>query len=446
MNEVQLHIPIGEPTSPEGLEPRKLAVELIDGVLRRERPLDDMLAGHSVFEKLEPRDRAFTKMLGATVLRRLGQINDLISRASDTPMDRITPRVVLDVLRVGVAQLAFLGTPPHAAVDTSVRLAEACGLMRQKGLVNAVLRRLVHDAPKILEMQDSARMNTPEWLWLAWIKDYGVQQTLEIARANLTEATLDFTVKQDPEYWARQLEAEILPTGGLRRHQGGNVRDLPGFSRGEWWVQDMAAAVPARLMGDIAGKTVVDLCAAPGGKTLQMASAGANVIAVDRAARRMERLRENLKRMKLSAETIVADSGVWQPADGPVDAVLLDAPCTSTGTIRRHPDIVHLKKPEDLARLTEVQARLMQNAVAMLKPGGTLVYCTCSLQHEEGEYQVSRLLESGAPVEPLPIMPEEIPGLEHLLNSEGEFRSLPCDLPERGGIDGFFVARFRRKE
>jgi 16S rRNA (cytosine967-C5)-methyltransferase len=246
---------------------------------------------------------------------------------------------------------------------------------------------------------------------------------------------------QEPE----RLDAALLPTGSLRRPAAaGPVEELPGFAEGAWWVQDAAAALPARFLGPVAGKRVIDLCAAPGGKTAQLAAAGARVAAVDRSAKRLERLTENLARLDLAAETVAADAALWRPTE-PAAAVLLDAPCTATGTIRRHPDVPWLKGPQDLAKLVPLQDRLLAAATAMTEPGGTLVYCVCSLQPEEGPERIAALLAAGAPVERVPIAPREVGGLDELLTPLGELRSLPCHLAERGGLAGFYAARLRRR-
>ena len=429
-----------------GLAARRMAVDLIASVLTAGRPFDEAGDdGGSITERMPdmaPRDRAFARLIAVTVLRRLGQIDDLLGRAIDRPLP---PRLALvqHVLRAGVAQLVFLSTPAHAAIDTSVRLVSALGHGRLKGLVNAVLRRMARDGADTVAAQDAARLNTPDWLWLAWSAAYGTARTHAIAEAHLAEPPLDLTVRETPEGWAGRLDAEVLPTGSLRRPFAGRVADLPGYAAGAWWVQDAAAALPARLLGPVDGSLVADLCAAPGGKSAQLAAAGASVVAVDRSPERLERLHGNLARLGLAVRTVAADAASWRP-DRPLDAALVDAPCTATGTIRRHPDVARLKTPEDVERLMAVQSRLLAHAVSLVRPGGRLVWCTCSLQPEEGERQIEQLLSAGAPVVRDPVRPGELPGLAEAATPAGDVRTLPSQWPDRGGIDGFFICRLRR--
>ena len=422
---------------------RQVALDLIGAVLRRKRPLDDAIEDNSPMAELSVRDRAFARLLVATVLRRLGQIDALIADCLNTPL---APRAALvhDILRLGVAQLLFLRTPPHAAVATSVDLAHARGFISHKGLVNAVLRRLSVEGQGRVERQDAARLNTPEWLWRSWSRAYGEEVAHAIGTAHLKEAPLDLTVRAEDQAWCEKLGAMILPTGSLRRTAGGSVTALPGYAEGAWWIQDAAAALPVRLFNGISGRHVVDLCAAPGGKTAQLASAGARVTAVDRSSRRLDRLVTNLNRLGMQVTAVAADALIWRPEE-PVDAVLLDAPCTATGAIRRHPDVPHLKQPEDVARLAVVQENLLHAAVEMLRPGGTLVYCTCSLEPEEGPQRVEALLRSGAPVDRRPLNPGEIETPSEWITAEGDLRTLPCHLAEFDGLDGFYAARLVKR-
>ena len=419
------------------LAARRAVLQALHAVLHKRRPLDEALTGD-----LDGRDRAFAYLLVTTVLRRLGQIDAVI----DGMVERRLPRsamAVRDILRLGIGQLLFLETPAHAAVDTAVSLVADRGLDRFTGLVNAVLRRAARDRETLLDGQDAGRLNTPDWLWESWVAAYGEARTRAVAEAHMLEPTLDLTVKGDAKLWAQRLEASLLPTGTLRLPVGGSVTDLPGFDAGAWWVQDAGAALAAPLLGDVEGARVLDLCAAPGGKTAQLAAAGAKVTAIDRSARRLDRVRENLARLRLEADCEVADGSVYE-AEAPYDAVLLDAPCSSTGTIRRHPDVARNKTQEDVAKLAALQQRLLDNAVSLVRPGGLIVYSTCSLQPEEGERQIARLLGNGAPVERLPIDPSEVGGLSEIINDLGEVRSLPCHAADWGGLDGFHIARLRR--
>jgi 16S rRNA (cytosine967-C5)-methyltransferase len=418
---------------------RDVALDLISAVLRRKRPLDDAIEDSAAMHQLSARDRAFARLLVATVLRRLGQIDALITECLNIPL---APRAALvqDILRLGIAQLLFLRTPPHAAVATSVDLAQSRGFLSHKGLVNAVLRRLSVEGSERVEEQDAARLNTPAWLWRSWSRTYGERTARAIATAHLQEAPLDLTLRRDAETWREALDGVLLPTGTLRRAAGGALASLPGYVEGAWWVQDAAAALPARLFGDIAGRDVIDLCAAPGGKTAQLATAGARVTAVDRSTRRLERLVANLQRLNLTVETVGTDALSWRPPH-PVDAVLLDAPCSTTGAIRRHPDVPHLKFPEDVARLAVVQDNLLRAAIEMLQPGGLLVYCTCSLEPEEGPQRIESLLNSDAPVERVGIEPKEIGAEPEWLTAAGDLRTLPCHFQEYDGVDGFYCAR-----
>ena len=418
---------------------RHVALDLIGAVLRRRRPLDDAIEDSPAMHRLQGRDRAFARLLVATVLRRLGQIDALIAECLKIPLP---PRAALvqDILRLGVAQLLFLRTPPHAAVATSVDVAQSRGFVSHKGLVNAVLRRLSVEGAERVDKQDAPRLNTPDWLWRSWGDTYGETTARAIASAHLKEAPLDLTVREDAETWCARLDGVLLPTGTLRRSAGGALASLPGYVEGAWWVQDAAAALPARLFGDLAGREVVDLCAAPGGKTAQLATAGARVIAVDRSVRRLERLVANLERLDLQVDAIGADALSWRPPH-PVDAVLLDAPCSTTGAIRRHPDVPHLKSPEDVARLAAVQENLLRAAIDIVQPDGTLVYCTCSLEPEEGPDRIESLLRSGMPVMRKRIEPVEIGAGQEWITPEGDLRTLPCHFGEYDGIDGFYCAR-----
>lgn len=371
------------------------------------------------------------------MLRRLGEIDAALQSLLTRPLPR-GAGPVMNALRLGAAQRLFLGTPPHAAVDTTVRLLHG-RFAGFKGLANAVLRKIERGPEK----PDAARLDTPGWLWRRWTSAYGEATAGAIAVAHLAEPPLDISVAGNAEEWCGRLQATLLPTGSLRRPIGGDPSMLPGYDDGGWWIQDAAAALPARLLGPVAGRRIIDLCAAPGGKTAQLAAAGADVTAVDLSAARMARLQENMTRLGFRARTIVADAETWRP-DAPADAVLLDAPCTATGTIRRHPDIARIKTAEDVAKLTGVQDRLLRAAVEMTAPGGRLVYATCSLQPEEGPERIAALLRDGAPVRLERISAMELPGLSDAIGPDGTVRTLPCHWKELGGIDGFFIARLER--
>ena len=426
-----------------GLATRKAAVELLRAVLAQRRPIDEALDSHLALQGMESRDRAFTRLLLTTTLRRLGQIDALIDGALNAPLPR-GAATVRDVLRLGLAQRLFLATPSHAAVDTSVELAGLTGFAGMKGLVNAVLRRLAEEGPALLAGQDAARLNTPDWLWLRLVDAYGETTAAAIAEAHLHEAPLDLSVKTDPEVWAAQLDARVLPTGTLRREAGGLVPDLPGFAEGAWWVQDAAAALPARLFGPVEGRRILDLCAAPGGKTAQLAAAGAAITAIDRSSRRLKRVAENLGRLGLAAEMHTADAETFT-GGAPYDGVLLDAPCSATGTIRRHPDVPRLKGPEDVAKLAAAQARMLRRAAELVRPGGILIWCTCSLLPEEGEAQIDALLAEDDRLMRVPVAAAELGGVAELLTPAGDVRALPCHWADLGGLDGFHIARLKRR-
>lgn len=429
-----------------GLAPRRVAADILEAVLHKHRALDEQLDGaaaHPGLKLLADRDRALMRRLVATVLRRLGTLNQIVSRLLDRGLPADASRTE-SALLIGAAQILWLDVPDHAAVDLSVRLVQADRrAAHHAGLVNAVLRRCAREGKQIERELSPGLHDVPPWLLARWRAHYGDDGAAAIARAIAVEPPLDLTVKSDGESWASRLHGELLPTGTVRTLLQGSVTLLPGFGEGDWWVQDAAAALPARLFGDIAGKSVADLCAAPGGKTAQLAQAGARVTAVDRSPARLRRLRGNLERLRLEAEIVAADAAEWR--GGPFDAILVDAPCTATGTIRRHPDIAWLKQESDIAPLVGLQRRLAANAAAMLKAGGTLVYCTCSLEPEEGEQAIAELLAADSSLRRAPVAPGEVGGLSELVNADGDLRTLPSHLPHAdprlGGLDGFFVAR-----
>jgi 16S rRNA (cytosine967-C5)-methyltransferase len=438
------------PSEVPGLAARRIAADILDGVLHKHRTLDEQLDGaaaHPGLKTLSDRDRALMRRLVATILRRLGILGHVLSRLLDRGIPTDAPRAQ-SALLIGAAQILWMDVPDHAAVDLSVRLVQSDRrAAKYAGLVNAVLRRCAREGQPLIDEVKSQTLDVPPWLLTRWIAHYGETVARDIAAAISHEPSLDLTVKSDAAQWATRLHGETLPTGTVRTLLQGSVTMLPGFTEGQWWVQDAAAALPARLFGDIAGKTIVDLCAAPGGKTAQLALAGARVTAIDRSPNRMARLRDNLARLSLEAESIVADAAEWQGGanGGGFDGILVDAPCTSTGTIRRHPDVAWLRQEVDIAPLAALQKRLLQKAVALLRPGGTLVYCTCSLEPEEGEQAISALLAAEPAMRRAPVDAGEVADLAEIVTAEGDLRTLPSHLrhedPRLGGLDGFYAAR-----
>jgi 16S rRNA (cytosine967-C5)-methyltransferase len=433
-----------------GFAPRFAAALVLRQVLGEHRQLDaavDAETGEPVFLALEPRERALARAIVATVLRRRGQIADALKRLMERPPPRRSG-LLPEILATAAAQILFMNVPDHAAVSVAVSLAAADpDAQHFKGLVNGVLRALARSRDAILADQDAAWLSTPNWLWERWAAEYREAGARQIAEAHLAEPPLDITVRSNPAGWAERLGGLVMPTGSIRLVLKGPVETLPGYDAGVWWVQDAGAALPARLLGPVAGRPVADLCAAPGGKTAQLAAAGAQVTAVDVSAARLQRLARNLSRLGLAAETVAADVTAWQPGRR-FAAVLLDAPCSATGTIRRHPDVQHLKSAVDIAALSALQWRLLLRATELTEPGGTLVYCTCSLEREEGEDQVTRALAE-LPLEPLPVRPGELGGEKAFLAASGAVRTMPQHWPHPeprlGGIGGFFIYRFRRR-
>jgi 16S rRNA (cytosine967-C5)-methyltransferase len=402
---------------------RSLALTLLRAVTEHHRPLEDAL---DRLPPAEARDRAAAHRLAAAVLRRMGTLDAVL----EPHLSKAPPADVRLILLLGAAQLLFLGTPPHAAVGTAVDLARAEKLTPFAKMVNAVLRRVAEHGPKLLGQLDAARLDTPQWLWTSW----GAEARL-IAEGHVAEAPLDITLAPG----AVAPEGGVaLSTGSWRYPAGTRVTELAGFEDGAFWVQDAAAALPAGLLAARAGERVADLCAAPGGKTAQLAATGASVVAVERDPRRLARLRENLARVRMSAEIVQADALSWAPGEL-FDAILLDAPCSATGTIRRHPDVAHIKKPRDVTALAEGQHALLHAAARLLKPGGRLVYAVCSLQPEEG---VAQAAAGVAGLMAAPFTTRDLPGLQQAVTAAGHVRTSPAYWPDAGGMDGFFCARF----
>ena len=411
--------------------------------LDKQKPLDSAWTADRHFASLSPSDRAFAQMLAKTTLRRFGQIEAILLHFLERPLASSASRI-MHTLRLGVAQLIWLETPPHAAVHSAVEMTKQLKMEKFGGLVNAVLKKVSLEGRAMADKQDAARMNTPEWLWKSWEKAYGADNTRKMAEIHLMEPPLDITVKSDPAFWAEQLGGVVLPMGSVRLRETRNITQLKGFSEGSWWVQDMAATIPARLLGDVREKRVIDLCAAPGGKTAQLAAGGAKVSAVDRSKERIAMLKTNVHRLKLQADYVTTDASKWLPAIAP-DAILLDAPCSATGTLRRHPDVAWHRKPEDIARLGVTQGIMLRHAFDMLKPGGRLVYSVCSLQPEEGEQQIATFLDERKDAILTPVDPAIIGGLTECITPRGEVRTLPCHLAELDGMDGFYAAILTKK-
>jgi 16S rRNA (cytosine967-C5)-methyltransferase len=430
---------------PAGLPARRLAWRVVDEVLRSGRALEEVFERAARAAVLEYRDAALARAIAVVTFRRFGTIRQaLLARMTKgLPKDERA----LTLLATAAAQVLFLDVPDHAAVDVTVRLTQSeRPLQHLGGLVNAILRRIAREREEILAGADPLDVDTPEWLASRWRAHYGEEAACAIAAAHGRGGAVDLTVKEDPAGWAERLGGRPLGTGAVRLLERGDLRELPGYADGAWWVQDAAAAIPARLLGVRPGERVVDLCAAPGGKTAQLASAGAQVLVVDRSAPRLKRLAENMARLKLSVETR-AINALALGAE-PFDAVLLDAPCSATGTIRRHPDVPWIKSEDDLRKLADLQMRLLDKAADLTRPGGRLVYCVCSLEPEEGEHQAAAFLERHPDFRRAPVVAGELPGLAEAITAQGDVRTLPHQGGEALGaigLDGFFIARLSRR-
>ncbi|QDH13737.1 RsmB/NOP family class I SAM-dependent RNA methyltransferase [Formicincola oecophyllae] len=411
---------------------RDLAFDIVTGVVEHRRMLETTLDKLRQGAPMEGRDRAAAHRLAAGALRHRGSIEEILKAF----LHKEPPVPVRCALMLGVAQLLYLDVPPHAAVGTVVDLMRRRGLAPFAGLANAVLRRVAREGARVRNSLDEARLDVPAWLWSAW-----GERARPITEGFYKEAPLDLTLRPGapvPEGGTQ------LPTGSVRMTPGTRMTEIPGFEGGQFWAQDAAAAMPVRLLGDVKGLHVADLCAAPGGKTAQLALAGATVTAIEREEGRLARLRENLERLGLENVAVHnADANAWRP-ETPLDAVLLDAPCSATGTLRRHPDVVWTKRPADIATLTEGQDNLIDAARAMLKPGGTLLYAVCSLQDEEGPERVKAALARGGwSLKPFTV--EELAALPEARTEEGFYRTHPGMWADKGGMDGFFAARLVRE-
>jgi 16S rRNA (cytosine967-C5)-methyltransferase len=433
-----------------GLAVRIAAAAILRDVIAAGHSLDELFSARAVPSRLaglDMRDRALARSIATVALRRLGTVRQALSALLVQGVPRSAAQIEW-ILIVAAAQILFLDVPDHAAVDLAVRItrldAKSAGYA---ALVNGVLRNLIRERDTIVGRGDALDVDTPPWLAARWRKSFGEEAARAIARANRQEPTLDITVKSDADHWAAELGATVLPTGSLRLASHTPIPDLPGYAEGAWFVQDAAAALPARLIDVTTGMKIADLCSAPGGKAAQLAARGARVTAIDRSAERLKLLAANFARLHLEAEIVVADALTLK---GHVfDAVLVDAPCTSTGTIRRHPDVAWTKKQSDIASLASLQARMLDKSFELVKPGGTIIYCVCSLEPEEGELQIPAFLRRNPDVMRQPITADEVGGAHEFITENGDLRTLPSHLAHSdsrfSGVDGFFAARLIRR-
>lgn len=427
---------------------RTVAVRTLMAVTLKNRPFDIALDEMTREAKLEPRDRAFAFNLVMLSLRQLGALRHVMGALLDRGLPKNATWTEA-ALVTGLAQILFMRTADHAAVNETVDMIKALDGKEKgfAGLVNAILRSAIRKRDKILkDLSGAPERNLPVWLQESWTSSYGKEAMQAIAATLATNPPLDISLKpgEDAEQWAAKLEGTRLPTGSIRR-AATDVMALEGYGDGAWWIQDMAAAIPATLLGDIAGKLVLDLCAAPGGKTMQLAAAGASVIAVDRSKNRMGRLKANLKRTGLSAEVVIDNAAGYTPA-APADHILVDAPCSATGTLRRNPDVLWTKTADDVAKLANLQAAILAHAFSLLPIGGTLVYCVCSLEKSEGPDQITRFLGATETAKRIPISAGDVGGMDELITLAGDLLCLPSHCGNAGGMDGFYAARITKTE
>jgi 16S rRNA (cytosine967-C5)-methyltransferase len=432
-----------------GLLVRTAAAAVLNDIITNGHALDERLSPAAVPNRLtglDARDRALVRSIVTVSLRRLGTIKQSIAKLLEHGLPRQAAQIEWTLI-IAAAQILFMEVPDHAAVDLAVRIVRLeTKTAPYASLVNAVLRNIAREREALLSASDPLEHDTPHWLAARWRKTYGEAEAHAIAAAHCLEPTLDLTVKSDVQGWQQKLGGVVLPTGSLRLQTHMPIIELADYDAGEWWVQDAAAALPALLLRLKPGMKVADFCAAPGGKAAQIAVSGADVTAIDRSAERLKILAANFERLHLEAEMIVAD--VTNVKGLSFDAILIDPPCTGTGTIRRHPDIAWIKKASDIAALAALQARMLDKAAEMVKPGGLIVFCTCSIEPEEGELQIQSFLRRNPDMSRLPIEPAEVGGLSEILNESGEMRTLPsylqADDPRLSGLDGFFAARLVR--
>ncbi|EIM71595.1 hypothetical protein A33O_23760 [Nitratireductor aquibiodomus RA22] len=444
--------PTPEPLDKPGLETRRVATKLLAAVVDAHASLDgltDPAHGQPNFRALDARDRSLVRAILMSALRHRSTIEALLARRLERPLPA-NARALSHALHVAAAQILFLDVPDSAAVDLAVTQAKSDPrLARFSGLVNGVLRNLIRVKARALPAALAQTREAPDWFAARLEAAYGAEKTAAILAMHRLEPPVDFTIRQDPQRWAEALGGIVLPTGTVRiaKLEAG-VDTLPGFEEGAWWVQDAAASLPAKLLGDIAGARVADLCAAPGGKTAQLIHAGADVTAVDLSKSRLKRLAENLKRLRLEAQIVESDIRKFEPKT-PFDAILIDAPCSSTGTVRRHPDVPWTKTTEDIEKLASLQRALLDHAVTLVKPGGRIVFSNCSLDPTEGEVMLEAFLAETSHVALDPIQPDELPGIASFVTPQGFLRTTPADRlgeePLAQGLDGFFAARLIRK-
>ncbi len=422
--------------SKSGYQARRSAVHLLDQVMDKGRLLSEVIGGGAL-QKLAPEDRARAQRLATETLRNLERADRILQKHL-----KKTPAItVQNVLRMATVELCQ-GGAAHGVINDAVEIvAKGKRTAGMKGLTNAVLRKV---ADKGVDEWENLRVpRLPKWLRKPLAQAYGNEAMLSIEAAHFAGAPLDLTAKGDAAAVAEAVGGELLPTGSVRLQDAGQVTALEGFKQGAWWVQDAAAAIPARVLNAQPGEKVLDLCAAPGGKTMQVAAAGAKVTAVDDNPARMERLQENMKRVQLKANVVVGDV---MAQEGQYDAILLDAPCSATGTIRRHPDLPFAKDGSEFGDLIGMQEVFLDHALSLLKPGGRLVFCTCSLLPDEGEVQVEEAVERWADV----TVDREavlVDGVDPAwITEEGGLRLRPDYWADKGGMDGFYVALLRKAQ
>ena len=423
------------------LSSRRLAAFAVKEVVENRIALEQVLAGQPDYRALEARDRAFVRLIAATTFRRMGQIEAALKPF----VKKKPPKLVYAALQTAAAQILFLGTPPHAAVGETVAMLKSRGSSKGfANMANAVLRRVAEQGPA-LSGALPPKANIPGWIRGGWEREFGRHAGRKLAAQLMRDPVLDLSVKSDAAGWAEKLGGQVIGASTVRLDKIGDVTALDGFKDGEWWAQDIAASLPAQILGDVKGKRVLDLCAAPGGKSMQLAAQGAIVTAVDKSEGRLGRVIQNLKRTKLSVDVHCSDALEFEPKQADYDIVLLDAPCSATGTFRRHPDVLYNMSPKDVANLVRLQDKLLARAAHYVRPGGQLLYCTCSLQTEEGAPRITKFLQSLPDFRLIPILAISGLSLPETAFLGGYVRSIPYFLDEKGGMDGFFIALLERK-